>query len=405
MPRYLNAVDTAARLGISRQTLYAYVSRGLLQALPGNLPRESRYLESEVERLAVNRRRGKKPKDVAAAGLDWGLPVLESSITLIRNQRLYYRGLDAAELAASMSLEDVAAHLWQMPKKVAFSNAKPLDLAYRGALPTLPAERYEGSLLRHFTIVSEDAGTAAWQLSPERVAHGCGTLVRLLAACMLDSKPSEEPIHKQCAKKWKLDADGADLIRMALVLCADHELNASSFTARCVASTGASLRAAVVAGLAALTGSRHGGATARGEAMWDEVGELRPGVKLQERLARGEDLPGFGHDLYPNGDPRAAVLLARVLKHHEAWQALIEEGTALVGCRPSVDLALVAVRRHLKLPIGAAFGLFALGRSVGWIAHALEQRTTNQQIRPRAAYVGIAPVLSSTKSDWSGEAG
>src|ERR1700733_3943362 len=115
MSNYLTAAETAARLGISRQTLYAYVSRGVLQSLPGDTPRESRYLESEVERLAANRRRGRKPKEIAKATLDWGLPVLESSITLIRDQHLYYRGLDAVTLAAKMSLEDVAAHLWQMP--------------------------------------------------------------------------------------------------------------------------------------------------------------------------------------------------------------------------------------------------------------------------------------------------
>jgi citrate synthase len=401
MSSYLTTAETAARLGISRQTLYAYVSRGVLQSLPGDAPRESRYLESEVERLAVNRRRGRKSKDIAKATLDWGLPVLESSITLIRDQRLYYRGLDATVLAETMSLEDVAAHLWQMPKEIAFGDAQPLEPARQAALTALPVERCEQSMLRDFTIASDDTGTAAWQRSPERIAEGCGTLVRLLAACMLDSKPGKEPIHKQCAKKWKLDADGAELIRMALVLCADHELNTSCFTARCVASTGASLRASVIAGLAALTGSRHGATTARGEALWEELGETQPTAKLHERLARGEDLPGFGHHIYPNGDPRAVALLARVLPHHLPWQAFVDEGAELVGARPSVDFALVALRRHLKLPIGAAFGLFALGRSVGWIAHALEQRTMSDLIRPRAAYVGTAPTPSSAQRNSS----
>jgi citrate synthase len=394
MPEYLSTKETAARLGISRQTLYAYVSRGLLQSLPSDIPRESRYLESEVERLALKRRRGRKSQDVAKATLDWGFPVLESSISLIQDQHLYYRGLDAIALAETMTLEDVAAHLWQMSKETAFGDNQPIESTRQVARSKLPPERFEQSILRDFTLVSEDIGTAAWQRSPERIAAGCGTLVRLLAACLLNSQPSEEPIHMQCAKKWKLDADGAELIRMALVLCADHELNTSSFVARCVASTGASLRAAVIAGLAALTGSRHGGTTARGEALWEELGESQPIAKLHARLARGEDLPGFGHHIYPNGDPRAVALLTRVLPHHEKWQAFIDEGTTLAGARPSVDLALVALRRHLKLPVGAAFGLFALGRSVGWIAHAIEQRAMNDLIRPRAAYVGPAPTLS-----------
>lgn len=394
MPEYLSTKETAARLGISRQTLYAYVSRGLLQSLPSDIPRESRYLESEVERLALKRLRGRKSKDVAKATLDWGFPVLESSISLIHDQHLYYRGLDAIALAETMTLEDVAAHLWQMSEETAFGDNQPIESTRQEALSKLPSERFEQSILRDFTLISEDVGTAAWQRTPERIAAGCGTLVRLLAACLLNSQPSAEPIHMQCARKWKLDADGAELIRMALVLCADHELNTSSFVARCVASTGASLRAAVIAGLAALTGTRHGGTTARGEALWEELGESQPIAKLHARLARGEDLPGFGHHIYPTGDPRAVALLSRVLPHHEKWQAFIDEGTALVGARPSVDLALVALRRHLKLPVGAAFGLFALGRSVGWIAHAIEQRTIKDLIRPRAAYVGPAPTPS-----------
>ncbi|NVZ50880.1 helix-turn-helix domain-containing protein [Pseudomonas sp. B6002] len=394
MPEYLSTKETAARLGISRQTLYAYVSRGMLQSLPSDIPRESRYLESEVEHLALKRRRGRKSKDVAKATLDWGFPVLESSISLIQDQHLYYRGLDAIALAQTMTLEDVSAHLWQMSKATAFKNNHPVESTGQVALSKLPPERFEQSILRDFTLISEDIGTAAWQRSPEQIAGGCGTLVRLLAACLLNSQPSAEPIHMQCAKKWNLDAEGADLIRMALVLCADHELNTSSFVARCVASTGASLRAAVIAGLAALTGTRHGGTTARGEALWEELGESQPIAKLHARLARGEDLPGFGHHVYPSGDPRAVALLSRVLPHHQKWQAFIDEGAKLVGARPSVDLALVALRRHLNLPVGAAFGLFALGRSAGWIAHAIEQRTMKDLIRPRAAYVGPTPIPS-----------
>src|SRR5471032_1624834 len=212
-----------------------------------------------------------------------------------------------------------------MSKETAFGDNQPIESTSKVALSKLPPERLEQSILRDFTFVSEDIGTAAWQRSPERIAAGCGTLVRLLAACLLNSQPSEEPIHMQCAKKWKLDADGADLIRMALVLCADHELNASSFTARCVASTGASLRAGVIGGLAALTGGRHGATTARGEALWDELGDDDIARKMRERLARGDDLPGFGHHLYPNGDIRATALLGRILPNHPQWQDIIDQ--------------------------------------------------------------------------------
>lgn len=391
MPDYLNSTEATALLGVSRATLYAYVSRGLLHAHAADTPRESRYLREEVEHLARQRGQGRKPREVAQAALNWGLPVLESSITLIEQGRLYYRGEDAVDWARSHTLEETAALLWQYPADAAFAahavEAAPVlpDLQQRMA-----SQPCENTLLALFTVASDDAATAAWQQSPERLAAGCGALLRLLAACLLGTAPDKTPIHLQCAQAWGLDAQGADLVRMALVLCADHELNASGFTARCVASTGASLRAAVVGGLAALTGGRHGGTTARVEALWDELGEAQAPARLRQRLARGETLPGFGHHLYPEGDVRAALLLEMLPRQGPA-AALAGEVMALTGLAPSVDFALVALRRHLQLPAGSAFGLFALGRCAGWLAQALEQRATRQIIRPRAAYTGPRP--------------
>jgi citrate synthase len=178
---------------------------------------------------------------------------------------------------------------------------------------------------------------------------------------------------------------------MALALCADHELNASSFTARCIASTGASLRAAVIGGLAALSGPRHGGMTARVESFWRgmEAGDIP--ARLRRRLSGGEELPGFGHPLYPEGDPRAACLLERILPRFPQARVLVTAAESLTGRVPNIDFGLVTLRRFLRLPEGSAFALFALGRSVGWIAHAIEQRTGGQLIRPRAVYTGRAP--------------
>ena len=391
MPDYLNSTEATALLGVSRATLYAYVSRGLLHAHAADTPRESRYLREEVEQLARQRGQGRKPREVAQAALNWGLPVLESSITLIEQGRLYYRGEDAVDWARAHTLEETAALLWQYPADAAFAahavEAAPVlpDLQQRMA-----GQPCENTLLALFTVASDDAATAAWQQSPERLAAGCGALLRLLAACLLGTAPDKTPIHLQCAQAWALDAQGADLVRMALVLCADHELTASGFTARCVASTGASLRAAVVGGLAALTGGRHGGTTARVEALWDELGEAQAPARLRQRLARGETLPGFGHHLYPEGDVRAALLLEMLPRQGPA-AALAAEVMALTGLAPSVDFALVALRRHMQLPAGSAFGLFALGRCAGWLAQALEQRATRQIIRPRAAYTGPRP--------------
>lgn len=399
MPHYLTSTEATALLGVSRATLYAYVSRGLLSAHAADRPRESRYLREEVERLARQRSQGRKPREVAQAALSWGLPVLESSITLIENGRLYYRGQDAVQWARSRTIEEVCALLWQCTTQAAFApdadNTAPLLAQLQKAMASLPPEE---ALLPLFTAASEDAPTAAWQQSPERLAAGCGALLRLMAACLLGTAPGNMPVHQQCAQAWQLDEQGADLVRMALVLCADHELNASGFTARCVASTGASLRACVVAGLAALTGARHGGTTARVEALWDELGDGLDPVRLRQRLARGESLPGFGHHLYPEADVRAALLLQALLPQHPAWEALVQEAMALTGQSPSIDFALVALRRHLGLRPGSAFGLFALGRCAGWLAQALEQRETRQIIRPRAAYTGPRPDALGTAS-------
>lgn len=400
MSNYLGSAEAARRLGVSRQTLYAYVSRGLLRAEAGASYRESRYLAADVESLAQQRSRGRKPKEVVKAALSWGLPVLESSITLIEDGQLYYRGHNALDLARSHSVEDVAGHLWSCDAKTAFGACAPAQPKETAALVRhYRGRRAEEALLPLFTAASDDAGTALWQTSAQRQVEGCGAVVRTLAACLLGTAPDAAPIHQQCARAWRVEGgtggggggEGADLLRMALVLCADHELNASSFTARCIASTGASLRAGVVGGLAALTGGRHGATTVRVEVLFDELGDNDIAGKLRARLARGEDLPGFGHPLYPGGDVRAEALLSPILPHHREWQEIVTSAFSLVGQRPTLDLALVAVRRHLRLPLGAAFGLFALGRSVGWIAHGLEQRQSDHVIRPRAAYTGIRP--------------
>jgi citrate synthase len=392
MAGYLSAREAAARLGVSTQTLYAYVSRGRLRAYTADDPRARRYDADAVDRLAAEQRRGRRPKEVAKAALDFGAPVLESGLTLIRSGRLWYRGVDALDLVETACVEDVAALLWSMPVEAAFRGDRPSPdphpqrRAAHDRTASSPSE-----LLARFAASGEDDGTASWVGDEARLAAGCGMAVRQLLRCITSRRASSEPIHQQYAAAHELDPAGADLIRRALILCADHELNASTFTVRCVASTGASLRIAVVAGLAALAGPRHGGVTTRVETLWDAI-EGRPVLDtLRARLAAGEELPGFGHPLYPDGDPRAAALLPPVLASNRAASEFVAAVEHLTGRRPSLDMALVAVRRHLRLPIGSAFDLFALGRSVGWIAHALEQRAAGQLIRPRAVYTGPPP--------------
>jgi citrate synthase len=205
-------------------------------------------------------------------------------------------------------------------------------------------------------------------------------------------------VAQALARKWNLGDAGEDLVRAALVLCADHELNVSSFTARCVASAGSHPYAVVIAGLAALEGPRHGGASARVEAMLGALRQARPlRTAVAARLRRGEPIEGFGHPLYPDGDPRARVLLD-LLGERYAKSAeyrfvadVAREATGVTGDHPTVDFGLAALGRVLDLPAGAPLMLFAIGRSVGWIGHAIEQYATGQLIRPRATYVGVPP--------------
>jgi citrate synthase len=232
----------------------------------------------------------------------------------------------------------------------------------------------------------------AYDLRPHAVARTGWRILHLLAHVAAGSS-GEPTIDAALAASWGV-ARHVDLIRAALILCADHELNVSAFTARCVASAGSSPYGVVIAGLAALEGTKHGGTTVRMEAFWDALrrsARLRAG--FAERLRRGEAIEGFGHPLYPGGDPRAAVLLARLPKTKGAKYAgdLVAAAHDVLGEAPNVDFALVALARALNLPDGAALTLFAIGRTIGWVGHAIEQYEQNAIIRPRAKYVGENP--------------
>jgi citrate synthase len=183
------------------------------------------------------------------------------------------------------------------------------------------------------------------------------------------------------------------------VVSADHELNASTFAARVAASAGADLYACVGAALATVSGPRHGGACDRVEALVAEAGSpRRAAAVVHERARRGEAIPGFGHTLYPDGDPRARPLFASAaaLGRGRAPMQRVQTVLALVDAvgearreLPSVECGLVAVTAALELPPGSAAALFALGRAAGWIAHALEQRAAGYLLRPRARYIGV----------------
>jgi citrate synthase len=386
------AEQVLARLKISRPTLYAYVSRGLIRAAPDpEDPRRSRYRVEDVERLASRKARGRKPERVAEGTLDWGLPVLESRITLIDGGRLFYRGRDAAQLATSATLEDVARLLWDCGGADPFAAAPARPPARWGAMlralvDVAPVDRCLAMLPLAEGGILAMSGREASRLWP-----GAAALLRHVAAAAVAATPDAAPIDAMLARAWKIGAARAKLIRAALVLSADHELNASTFATRVIASTGASLTASIAGGLAALSGPRHGGVTAQVEAWFDEIERSGdPARAVADRVQRGDRLPGFGHPLYPEGDPRAGALLA-LLPRESLRDRVIAAVDRIGGRPPNIDFALVALSRALGLPRGAAFTVFAIGRTVGWIAHALEQQADEKLIRPRARYAGPAP--------------
>lgn len=388
------AAEACRILGVSTATLYAYVSRGLVESRPGPDHRSRYYRRDEIERLAQNRRAGRGAARGAAQSLDRGLPVLETRISQILPDGPYYRGRSAiGAVRAGATLEDVARILWDCgtedPFEAAPAEAWPAIVAPLAADPTLPpleralaAIALLGLEVRH-----------SFNLSPAVRRDVAARLLRQNAALLVGRTPSALPVHLQIAGAWRPgDAGFAGLVRAALVLSAEHELNVSAFAARVVASTGAHLHATVCSGLAAMTGPRHGGATARAHAL------LVAGAdEVAARWERGDDLPGFGHPLYPHGDPRAAELLALLQARHEGAQtlagldALIARARDVSGLAPNLDLTLAAVCHVYGLPIGAALVLFAAGRLAGWLAHALEQQEQGRLIRPRARYTGVRP--------------
>lgn len=382
----LPAREAADRLGVKVDTLYAYVSRGLLRSMEVAGSRERHYDADEIESFRAGRgaTRARPPADDL-------IPVIGSAICLIEDHRLFYRGRDALGLADSATLEEAAGILWEAEMATASTPA-----------PTLPHRRGSGSVEAGGGIIERcqirlaelSAGDhAALDLSKAGVVRTGGVILGALAACVAGTEPSPLPVHRQLAAAWRLDEVGADLVRRALVLLADHELNASTFVARCIASTGATPYAAVSGALAALSGWRHGGASAQAEALFRELGDsAEPLPVLAARLARGEAIPGLGQPLYPQGDPRAlAIIEALRAARPEPGARVAKAALAameLVGQLPNVDFALGGLATALGLHPGAALAIFLVARSVGWIAHAMEQYETRILIRPRARYTG-----------------
>jgi citrate synthase len=223
---------------------------------------------------------------------------------------------------------------------------------------------------------------------PAALRQDASDTLACLATALLGA--GHGPLHLRLAARFERPAAAEDL-RRALVLLADHELNASTFAVRVTVSTGASLAAGALTGLAALSGPMHGLAARAVAALADEfAGDQDPADILRDWLGEGRNVPGFGHRLYPAGDIRATELLAH-LDVPPAYASLRQAADEVLGEMPNVDFALAALTQVHDLPHEAPLTIFALARSVGWLAHMLEQAASGQLIRPRARYTGPKP--------------
>lgn len=393
----LSTAQACAALGVKPATLYAYVSRGLIRSEPGPAgTRARRYHAGDVAALA-ERQAGRRDPQAAVQGavqasLNWGQPVLDSVLTTVQGGTLIYRGHAALPLAEAATVEEIAALLWTGDP----GGHPALPLRARLNLGGQPRAARPLEALGYALIHAGAHDPAAHDTRQGARLRQAARILNLMYATLerhvcLPPAP-DLPLHLRLARAWRRP-DSADVLRRALVLLADHELNVSAFAARVTASSGAGLPHSVLAALCALQGPRHGLAALNAHALL--LGALRgtPRVALHEAARQLGQVPGFGHTLYPAGDPRATALLAALA---QTWpgapgvQAALALGTAAqaeTGEHPNVDLALAALIHVLGRDPEDTATLFALGRAVGWLAHALEAGQGGL-LRPRARYVG-----------------
>jgi citrate synthase len=376
----VDAKKAAEMLGISIASLYSYVSRGKLGRTEDPKTGTSLFGVQEIKEFVSRRDRGKRPDQVAIASLHFGLPVLESGISTVEDGRLLFRGHDAAELSSHLDLETVAALLWVLPTPRLETDvlAAVLPGPFRAAFCGWLAQEAAACPSR-----------ASWAASD--VLYHASRIFQVAAAIGTGSGDGNIAVHQRLATRYGVDQGDVDLFKAALVLHADHELNTSTFAVRCVASTCANPYAAILAGVCATMGSRH----ADFRAALDTIQRYAKTGHYHTPQGRAP-IAGFGHPLYPQGDPRARALLDALgsRPHLAVRMAVVGDLIAQVGKEtgklPKNDFAMAALVHALALPVEVAEIVFTTSRLVGWMAHALEQYALPTLIRPRARYRLVA---------------
>jgi citrate synthase len=396
---WIGAAEAAQRLGIKPASLYSYVSRGVLTPRRGSDGRASLFDAAEIAGLA---RRGRPRRAPGGAEL-----VIESELTEIADDRLRFRGHDAIALATSRSFEDVAGLLWTGslgdPAAAgpwqATGEAIAAGTAAQAALPpdTYPLERLQ-------VIVPAVAATDRLRLHLDRPAVMAAA--RGLIAAMTDCLPAAGPgpvarddsIAGRLAPKLgrrPLPGGLITALRAALVLLADHELAASTLAARVAASVRADPYAVVGTGLGAMSGALHGGAALGAEVLLlSAAGPADAPRVVGELLRRGERIPGLGHFVYQAGDPRSVLLLDLIRKaapesgRLAVAEAVLAEARRRALPAPNIEFALAVLATVAEMIPGAGEAIFAVARTAGWLAHALEEYARATPIRPRGVYTG-----------------
>jgi citrate synthase len=402
--RYMSAREAVAELEISLTTLYAYVSRGAIRSEAVSGSRRVRaYLAEDIQRLKERKEMRQHPEQVVSKAISWGEPIIDSALILVRDDRVYYRGRDAVKLAESWKIEQVAALLWGFAES---ENARRVEQFFTEERPqpvllqklatfreTLDLSHL--SLLEQFQMVLPLLGAEdlrAYHPSQE-AARAAGVRLLWLFTCFLARATTPQAtLAETLQQAWTPhDAQATQLLNAALILNADNELSSSAFTARCIASTGATLYGSITGALAAF----QGGQIFRFVSSIGQPQQIKQ--ILVERLKQGEDIPGFKHPLFPAGDSRAVMLLKLLhVQYPEASgtrliETMVAEVEHLLGIHPRIELAYTALALNLNLTNEQFQAFFALARCIGWIGHALEQARSQQEIRPRARYTGIQP--------------
>jgi len=395
--RWLTAAQATGRLGVKPQTLYAYVSRGLVrrERPPGS--RTSRYSRADVERLAEHGR-PRTREGAPEIAIDQAVTSLDPA------GHLTYRGWDVTHAATSARYEEVAAWLWGStigPNEHWSSDRAELAVA-RKVQAALPADTPLPDRLRVTVAALRSSDPLRNDRRAASVAARAGTIIATMVKALppVDARDEPSATGSIALRLWTrvspLEPTTARVraLDRALSLLADHELATSTFGVRIAASTWADPYLLLLTGLAVVGGPLHGGASEFVRTLLRDAVATTPEAAIGQALRDGEHVPGFGHSVYTGPDPRAPVLLdvvERCKPPRELWRAaqgVLEVMARDGGPYPNIDFALGVLGEATRMVHGAGETIFAVARSAGWIAHGLEEYPHRLRYRIRATYIG-----------------